>query len=207
MENQKTKTKGQQIVDLELVKATLQIDNEDEEEDVRILRYDSELTYDYSSFNCGVDSINTYLHENMERDFKSSTAKPHLAVVDDEVIGFFTLASHAIEKIELKGALKSSCPYRSVSSIIIGKLAVDEFYQGEGMGKWLLGQAIKTAWECSRDVGTKLVVLHAREGTEAFYQQAGFIQGKHDKTLFIYPLKQYEDELRRILEERKKTIG
>ncbi len=99
MENQKTKTKGQQIVDLELVKATLQIDNEDEEEDVRILRYDSELTYDYSSFNCGVDSINTYLHENMERDFKSSTAKPHLAVVDDEVIGFFTLASHAIEKL------------------------------------------------------------------------------------------------------------
>ena len=203
MENQKTETQDQQVAELKVVKLGSQVDEEDES-DVSIVRYDSALTYDYAGFDCDVESVNTYLHNNMARDFKSSTAKPHLAVVDDEVIGYFTLASHAIEKIELKGALKSSCPYRSVSSIIIGKLAVDKFYQGNGLGMWLLGQAIKIAWESSRDVGTKLVVLNAREGTEAFYQQAGFIQGKHDKTLFIYPLKQYEDELRRIVEDRKK---
>lgn len=203
MENQKAETQDQQLVELKVMNSTSQTD-EDEDEDVNVVRYDSAQSYDYADFDCGVESINTYLHGNMERDFKNSASAPHFAVIDDEVIGYFTLASHAIEKNELKGALKSSCPYRSVSAIIIGKLGVDAFYQGNGTGKRLLGQAIRIAWESSRDVGTKLVVLHAREGTEPFYQKAGFIQGKLDPTLFIYPLKQYENKLRCIAEERKK---
>lgn len=171
---------------------------------VSVARYDSDVDYDYSGFDCGVDSVNNYLHVNMERGFKGSAAAPHLAVIDNEVIGYFTLASHAIEKNELRGALKASCHYRSVSAIIIGKLGIDEFYQGDGMGKWLLGKAIRIAWEHSRDVGTKLVVLNAREGTEDFYIKAGFIQGKFDRTLFIYPLKQFENKLKQLISESKK---
>ena len=173
-------------------------------QEAEIVRYDSHLQYDYSEFDCGVESINNYFRENLSRDFKQSLSVPYLLVIDREIIGFFTLSSHAIEKKELKGAFKSNSSYRQVSVIIIGKLAVDVKYQGQGLGKVLSGKAIGISWRSSRDVGTRAVVLHAREGTEPFYKEAGFIQGKEDLSLFIYPLKQYENALR---ETCKSNLG
>ena len=177
------------------------MDNQNQQ--VEIIKYNSNKKYDYSEFDCGVESINNYLRENLDRDFKHSLSVPYLLVMGNEIVGFFTLSSHAIEKNELKGAFKANSSYKQVSSIIIGKLAVYIKYQGQGLGKILLGNAISTSWKSSRDVGTRAVVLHAREGKESFYKEAGFIQGKKDLSLFIYPLKQYEDELlRRIAKVR-----
>ncbi|MGR5463453.1 GNAT family N-acetyltransferase [Photobacterium damselae] len=168
---------------------------------VKLVRYSPKLDVNFDDFDCGVDEINKYVKTRLVREASSRLVIPYLLINEvRSLVGFFTLSSHSVEKVHLNSALKKKCPYQSFSAIMIGKLAVDIEWQGHKIGQRLISLAIHNGWLSSRDVGTLAMVLHAIEGKEGFYKKAGFMQSKYDPTLFIYPLNQYNQEL-------KKRIG
>ncbi|CAM4022650.1 hypothetical protein VA7868_04596 [Vibrio aerogenes CECT 7868] len=81
----------------------------------------------------------------------------------------------------------------------MSKIAVCKSIQGQGLGKWLLGRAIRQAFLASRDVGVYALFLQARGGREQFYLDAGMIRSRLQPNMFIYPLKQYEKGLKQYL--------
>lgn len=180
------------------------MDGNNEQYNVIFERFDLSKQYDCSSFDCGHQSFNEFLtNGGMQTELERRVTIPHLllAIRDNlppKVIGFFTLASSSLEKkfYPVSNNQKKKLPYKTVPTIIIGKLAVCKSVQGQGVGKRVLAHAIKTAYLQSRDVGCLALYLNAINGKEGFYKECGWIEIKDDHNGFVYPLKQFEDALK-----------
>ncbi|KOO08750.1 GNAT family N-acetyltransferase [Vibrio hepatarius] len=172
---------------------------------LEVERYDPDVKYDFSQFDCGVCSLNDYLTKNMAKEHDRRVSIPHLCIVSNDegipkkVVGYFTLASSSFDKKHVSNKERRKFPYSSVPCILLSKIAVCKSVQGQGLGKWLLGRAIRQAYLSSRDVGVYALFLHAREGREDFYEKAGMIRSKEQPDMFIYSLKQYEEALKKKL--------
>lgn len=178
---------------------------------VSIERFDPDNEYNVIEFDCGMDEFNTFLHKNMHKEFERRVSIPYLCLLDaDEpnsppkVVGYFTLASSSFDRKHLPSSERRKVIYRSVSCILLSKIAVDKSISGQGLGKWLLGKAIKQAFLSSRDVGVYALFLQSVEGKEEFYIKAGLIRSKADPSMFIYPLKQYEKAFKKIVLSKKR---
>lgn len=175
-----------------------------QDQKVVVERFDPEANYDFSQFDCGVAALNEYLVKNMVKEYTRRLSIPHLCVLESStpgqpkvVVGYFTLASSSFERTHVTNKERRKVPYRSIPCVLLSKIAVCKRMQGQGLGKWLLGRAIRQAFLSSRDVGVYALFLQAREGREEFYLKAGMIQSKLQPDMFIYPLQQYEEELKR----------
>lgn len=62
-----------------------------------------------------------------------------------------------------------------VPVVLIGRLAVDERYSGQGLGYSLLQHAVITALEAAEAIGIRAILVHAlSEPAVSFYKKFGF---------------------------------
>lgn len=96
------------------------------------------------------------------------------------------------EQIPEKIRKKLPRAYYSLPVTLLGRLAVDERYKGQGLGKLLLIDSLKRAFEASGVIGSMTVVVDPID-TEAvsFYQRFGFIQLPDSGKMFL-PMKTIE---------------
>jgi predicted GNAT family N-acyltransferase len=67
--------------------------------------------------------------------------------------------------------------YPLVAATLLGRLAVAQSHQGEGLGGLLLADALKRAYASAAIVGSSMVVVDAiSENAAAFYEAYGFIR-------------------------------
>lgn len=72
--------------------------------------------------------------------------------------------------------------------VLIGRLAVDVRFSGQGLGYSLLQHAVITALGAAEDVGFRAILVHAiNEGVVPFYEKFGF-QRFPDSSLTLYLL-------------------
>ena len=91
------------------------------------------------------------------------------------------MGSSSFDRKHLPSSERRKVIYRSVSCILLSKIAVDKSISGQGLGKWLLGKAIKQAFLSSRDVGVYALFLQSVEGKEEFYIDDSFdLNNDHD---------------------------
>ncbi|MZI96156.1 GNAT family N-acetyltransferase, partial [Vibrio sp. CAIM 722] len=184
---------------------------QDEQYNVVLKRYYVDDKYDFSRFDCGEKSFNEFLTSGkIDRELEMKITIPYilLAIRDGEepiVMGYFTLASSCLEKslYPVSNKQRKKFPYHTVPMVIIGALAIDKRFQGQGAGKKLLGFAIKRAYLNSKDVACLALYLHAFNDKAAdFYRRCGWTELDKEPNSFVYPLKQYEEYLRDIGRKR-----
>lgn len=74
----------------------------------------------------------------------------------------------------------------AVPAVLIARLAVDAEYQGRGVGKALLADALRRIAATSRALGFEVVVVHAlHEAAARFYLGYGF-QRSRDQPLSLF---------------------
>nr|WP_176453928.1 GNAT family N-acetyltransferase [Aliivibrio wodanis]VVV06831.1 hypothetical protein AW0309160_04325 [Aliivibrio wodanis] len=180
------------------------MDGNNEQYNVKFERFEPQKSYDWHNFDCGHEPFNEFLtNGGINSELERRITIPHLLLTNRDgetpkVIGYFTLASSSLEKrfYPISNNQKKKLPYKTVPTIIIGKLAVCKSVQGQGIGKRILAHALRTAYLQSRDVACLALYLNALSGKEEFYKKCGWIEVKDDPSGFIYPLKQYEDALK-----------
>jgi len=71
--------------------------------------------------------------------------------------------------------------------VIIGRLAIDKEYQGQGLGRALLQDALLRVTKASELVGARAVLVHAVDQQAVpFYARYGFKTFPHgNQTLFL----------------------
>lgn len=63
-----------------------------------------------------------------------------------------------------------------VPVMVIGRLAVDRAYQGRGIGKGLLRDAILRTLQAAEIAGIRAILVHAKtETAKHFYEKCGFV--------------------------------
>lgn len=92
---------------------------------------------------------------------------------EERIAGYYTLSSLSVELPE--DASKGLPKYPEYPATLLGRLAVDNSYQGEGLGGRILLDALGRALAGSRAVASYAVVTDAKnEQAEAFYERYGF---------------------------------
>lgn len=81
-------------------------------------------------------------------------------------------------------------PKHPVLAALIGRLAVSNFFQGQGVEKMLLADAIKRTLGASDRIAIYAMVIDAiNENAKGFYKQFGFTRLSDDSPRLFPPLK------------------
>jgi GNAT superfamily N-acetyltransferase len=128
-------------------------------------------------FDCGVAVLNQYLQRQARQDSERNQTRVWVWAWDDgEVIGYFSLASASISLGDLPEEMRKKLgKYQDLPMILLGRLAIDQRYQGQRLGATLLGFALRKVIEVNTIAAAWGVVVDAiGDDAVRFYQRYGF---------------------------------
>ena len=89
--------------------------------------------HDKSSFNSGSISLDNYIKKQANQDTKRRISRVFAATTvnqADVIVGYYTLSSLSIELNQLPPNLAHKLPRYPIPAALIGRLAVDQSFQG-----------------------------------------------------------------------------
>ena len=126
--------------------------------------------HDRSGFICGKESLDQYFQRQVTQDARRYLATPFVMVMPDGTIGgFYTLSNTALRLGDLPEDVARRLPrYPLVPATLIGRLAIDRRYHGQGWGSFLFLDAL---YRCSRsEVASFAIIVDAIDDeARAFY--------------------------------------
>lgn len=133
-------------------------------------------SHDRAAFSCGAPSLDGYLQRQASQDVKRDLAACYVLTERESatIIGYYTLNASSIELTGLPPALaKKTGRYPLIPAVLLGRLAVDQRYQGQGMSGLLLMDALRRTLRTG--VGVKLMIVDALNDSAArFYEHYDF---------------------------------
>ena len=137
--------------------------------------------HDLADFSCGVDSLDRYLRTQAGQDVRRKANGVFILTALDkpnEVLGYYTLCATALQQGDVPVAARKHVPrYPLVSATLVGRLAVTQTRQGEGLGAILLADAVRRAYASAGTIGSSMLVVDAiNERAAAFYEGNGFVR-------------------------------
>lgn len=146
------------------------------------------LIVKHSPFSCGEPELDVWLTEPAGQQDRRHGARTMLGLDEKEarVAGYYTTVTYELTPDEVGESLGRARRY-PVPAVLLARLAVDRDYQGSGIGKLLLVDALHRLERASHDIGFELVVVDAlHEDAACFYLKYGFRRFlDHDLKLFL----------------------
>lgn len=138
-------------------------------------------SFDRDDFDCGLEELNSFLKAKARQNQKAGFNRTFVAVksedADKKVLGFYSLSMGEIDLSNLPEALRKKLPKHPVPIARMGRLAVDKSTQGQGLGKFLLVDAMKRVLAASVSVGVYALLVDAKDDqAKTFYKKYGFIE-------------------------------
>lgn len=111
----------------------------------------------------------------------------------DRVVGYYAISTAMEERVALPSArLRRGMP-EQIPLLLIGRLAVDQAFQGMGLGGDLLSDALRRCRAVSDIAGVRAVVAHAIDDEAmGFYQRHGFIASPLGERVMLMPIETVE---------------
>lgn len=132
--------------------------------------------HDRAGFSCGVYSLDAYIRTQAGQDMRRDLAVCYVLSEpgDARIIGYYTLSATSISATSLPPELaKRYGRYHVLPATLLGRLAVDSRYKGQGMGETLLLNALRRTLRTG--VASMAMVVDALDETAAgFYERYGF---------------------------------
>ena len=128
------------------------------------------------AFSCGVAPLDRYLHELAAQDVKRRISNCFVARDDAGTIAaYYTFAATSLPLTNLPTELTKRLPrYALLPAGLIGRLAVDQRFRGQGLGGALIMDATRRG--SGADPAIFALVVDAKDGTAVgFYRHLGFL--------------------------------
>lgn len=150
-------------------------------------------THKKSDFTCGNEMLDTYIQKQANQDVKRKLSA--CFVINEAetnlIKGYYTLSNNSIPSEYIPDQIKKKLPrsYQSIPTTLIGRLAIDHRFQGQGIGKLMLIDALKRSFEISKVIGSFAVVVDpVDQDAENFYNKYGFLKLPDSGKMFL-PMK------------------
>jgi GNAT superfamily N-acetyltransferase len=150
--------------------------------------------HDRAAFLCGNPVLDRYIREQASQDVKRGLAAVFVIVAKDApraILSYYTLSSRELKIEQLPPEFaKRSGKYGYVGVTLLGRLAVDERYRGQGLGAFTLLNALEKSLAATRDVASWAVFVDAIDDVAAnFYRKYGFIELPEGKRKLFLPMR------------------
>ncbi len=146
-------------------------------------------TYGRTRFSSGEPELDDWLRRYSSQSERKGNTRTFFAVDDAHIVGFYAQRTYEIDADDAAKAMGIGHRQYPMPAVLIAQLAVDERYQGRGVGTWLLIQALHRIAELSREIGFEAVVVHAlSHDASVFYRRAGFIAAEDRPLTLLLPL-------------------
>jgi len=144
-----------------------------EEHEVRIRRLGPRD--DRSGFRSGNIDLDRFFQRYAgQNQFRHHIGTTYVAVQGGQITGFVTVSSGQMVAEKLTKSLRKRLPAYPLPILRLARLAVDERFQGHGVGKLLLRAILELALEMRDRVGCIGVVVDAKPDAVDFYSTLGF---------------------------------
>jgi GNAT superfamily N-acetyltransferase len=139
-------------------------------------------------FNCEEPSLNEWLRRRAHANQASGASKTFVVSDGQKVVGYYALASGAVTAKSAPGRFRRNMP-DPVPVVLLGRLAVDRAYQGQGIGRALFRDAALRVSHAAETIGIRGIVVHAiSEEARKFYLALGFDPSPLDRMTLLVTL-------------------
>ncbi|HWD18936.1 MAG TPA: GNAT family N-acetyltransferase [Verrucomicrobiae bacterium] len=157
-------------------------------------------SHDREGFDCGSDPLNLFLRQTARQHAERGISRTFVLVEEGAtaliaILGFFSLNICQVKSESLAPGEAKKLP-RDVAGVRLGRLAVAQTRQRQGIGKALLVAAMGKFMEIFNTVGGIGLFVDAKDqNAKRYYEQFGFVAlPSHGLELFL-PVKSIQDAL------------
>jgi len=141
-------------------------------------------------FDCGNHDLNRFLKKHAYINQLSGNSTTYISKHDNKVAGFYTITLASISHKQAVRNVAEGQPRYPVPVILLARLAVNIQFQGKGLGKGLLKDAMLRATMVADIAGCRAFLVHAKDDqAKAWYMQFGLEPSPTDPLHLMLSLK------------------
>jgi GNAT superfamily N-acetyltransferase len=147
--------------------------------------------HDRAQFDCGVAALNDWLQKLASQHERRDLSRTYVASGsnDKRVLGYYALSNHRVTYEALPQDQAQGLPRIDIPVVLLGRLAVDQSIQGQGLGEFLLVDALRRVHHIADHIGVRAVEVDAINGAaQAFYRKYGFVSLLDDERHMYLPM-------------------
>lgn len=145
------------------------------------------------AFGSGSDALDTFLKRQARQEQERNVSVCWILPDPKDptrIRGYYTLSAYSVKLTDLPEDVRKRLPkYPDMPAALLGRLAVDAQFRGQGHGEHLLLDAMQKVLTASETMGTLVLVVDAKDQPAAeFYQHFDFIPFPSQPLRLFLPL-------------------
>jgi predicted N-acetyltransferase YhbS len=127
-------------------------------------------------FDCGVKTLNEWLINHAKENDRRDLSRTFVLIDDAEtVVGFYSLTMGGVQVAKLPKRLARGLPKFDIGMVLIGRLAIANDLQGQGLGRDLMVDAVLHASAAGQNAAARFISVDPiDESARGFYAAFGF---------------------------------
>ncbi|UXT20397.1 GNAT family N-acetyltransferase [Agrobacterium tumefaciens] len=137
--------------------------------------------HDVSEFSCGTPTLDHWLKTRALSNQQKGFTVVLVVHEAGRVVGYYGLAPTAVVPAILPRSIRTGQPPDPVPCLLLGQLATDEAWAGQGIGTGLVKHALQRCVQAANLIGGRALMVNAIDDEAArFWQRRGFMSSKDD---------------------------
>jgi GNAT superfamily N-acetyltransferase len=153
--------------------------------------------HDLSAFDSGVPALDDWLRRRARPNEETGASRTYVVHAGGRVVAYYAVATGGVAHADAPGRIRRNMP-DPIPVMVLGRLAVDRAYQGRGIGRGLLRDAILRTLQAADIAGIRAILVHAiSEDAKRFYESCGFTGSPVDAMTLMITVADAEKALRK----------
>ena len=135
--------------------------------------------HELSNFESSSPTLNDWLKKRALRNHRLNFSRVFVVCIDSTstVVAYYCLSAASIQRALLPNPLRRNAP-DPIPAVVLGRLAVDRKFEGQGLGRDLVKHAVATTAIAAESVGVRVLLVKAKDQQAlGFYRDiCGFIE-------------------------------
>ncbi|MBM2715619.1 GNAT family N-acetyltransferase [Mesorhizobium caraganae] len=145
--------------------------------------------HDLELFQSGTASLDQWLRRRARANQVNGASRTYVVALEGRVVGYYCLSSGGLDLADAPGSIRRNMP-DPIPVAVLGRLAVDQRWQGTGLGAALLQDAALRAAQAAAILGVRGLLVHAiSEEAKGFHEHYGFAASPNNPMTLVLSLK------------------
>lgn len=132
--------------------------------------------HDLSGFSCGKPVLDEWLRKYALTNQRNGMAQTYIVHREKRVVGYYAISAGSVSRDMVSSRVAKGVPNHPIPVALLGRLAVDQSEQGQGLGVALLKDAMLRIHQAADIMGIRAILVHALdEEARAFYERFNFV--------------------------------